>query len=609
MSLSIALLDGPGAPAYDLRAMIEIDGITYSYPSSPPALDGVTLTLGEGQRIAVVGANGSGKTTLARCLNGLLIPQSGTVRVDGLETGDAAALAALRQRIGMVFQNPDDQLVATSVETEIAFGMENIGVARDAMCDRVNAALREFDLEPFRKHPPHQLSGGQKQRVAIAAAMVLRPSYLILDEPTALLDPSGRARVMDLVHSLPERFGTTLVHITQSADEAARAERIIVMHQGRVHNDTTPRVLYAEPESMQRLGLDVPFPAALRHALRRRGLGLAPPPEGTSDWEWLRSSLRQCTITWPKRDPVASDSGTRPKISAHELDHVYDRGLPTQQNALINVDLAVHAGSITALLGPSGSGKTTLAQHFNALLTPSRGRVLLDGADIFLQDLPSVRQRVGLVFQFPELQLFAETLEADVAYGPQNLRWPQARIDAAVTAALQLVDLPRDQFGSRPPLALSGGQRRRAALAGILAMEPQVLVLDEPTAGLDSRAAAGMVAVFRDLARQGRTVILITHDMDLVADLTDHVVVLDAGRVALHGSTRNVLTAQEFGAIGGMEAPTALGFARSIGDEVGPQGLDVLTLEDLATCFVAGQVAPAPPLSTQAEEKDGTVSL
>ena len=580
--LSITSLDAFHPSEYAQPPMIRLRKVTYSYPDAPPALDDISVSLRRGEHVAVMGPNGSGKTTLARCLNGLLIPQQGTVEVEGMLTARTDQLYPLRATVGMVFQSPDDQLVATSVETEIAFGLENLGVPRPAMHERVEAALREFGLEAYRRHPPHQLSGGEKQRVAVAAAMVLRPAYLVLDEPTALLDPESKQRVLALLRTLPRRYGTALIHITQSPDEAATASRLIVMHRGRIRVDAPPEAVFADPGALEEIGLGVPFAVALRQAMEKRGVRL--PANGldgesaTPTAAYLEAARRTPARPPPPRRPLPSEM----KVRAEDLVYWYDRGLPTEQPGLLGVSLDVPRGTVIGLLGVSGSGKTTLAQHLNGLITPEQGRVLLDGMDIRLQPLPRVRQRVGLVFQFPERQLFAETVAADVSFGPRNLGWADERVAAAVERALLAVGLPLARFGNRPPLALSGGERRRAALAGVLAMDPEVLVLDEPTAGLDPGSSKAVLDIFIRLVETGKSLVLITHDMELVAELTDRVVVLAGGRVIMSGETRAVLSHPEFATRSGLELPAALSTALQLFGRDAAEMLAPLTLDELA---------------------------
>ena len=532
--------------------MIRVDQINFDYPGSIPALRSIDLAIAPGEAVAIVGANGSGKTTLARCFNGLHIPQQGRVFVDDLPTDDPTLLPQIRQRVGMVLQNPDDQLVATTVAAELAFGLENLALPSAEIHHRVEEALVAFDLQSYRHHPPHQLSGGEKQRVAIAAVVAMRPRYLILDEPTALLDPRGRRQVAALLRTLRASYGIATVLITQLPAEATSAERLIVLHKGRIHGDATPRDLFANPAQFRDLGLTLPFARALAERLALDGN----PVHLGALVEALAS--RRAAAATPEWVPSPSPATGPSKLRTTNLSHIYNAHLPTRCQGISDIDIDVAAGSIVALVGASGSGKTTLAQHFNALLKPSCGSVLLDGVDIWSQPQRQVRQRVGLVFQFPEMQLFAETVAADVGFGPDNLGFPRDRIDALVADALAMVGLPPAQFAARPPLSLSGGEKRRAALAGILAMDPEVLVLDEPTAGLDPRGTADLAQIFERLRQQGRTLVLISHDMDLVGRLATHVVVMQQGRIQLQGPARTVLSDTRFDGLSGLEPPAAV---------------------------------------------------
>ena len=538
--------------------MICVEKISFDYPGDIPALHSIDLKITPGESIALIGANGSGKTTLARCLNGLHIPQTGRVVVDELATSDPTQLRAIRQLVGMVWQNPDDQLVSTTVAGELAFGLENLALPSEEIHRRVEAALTAFDLEKYRRYPPHRLSGGEKQRVAIAAVVAMRPRYMVLDEPTALLDPRGRRQVAELLQSLREEYGIATILITQLPAEAARADRLVVLHQGRVYGDAPPQELFANPSQLRDPGLAPPFARSLADhlALAARPIDLA----GLAD-ALVARNLPTSPPPWtPTQPPPLGPT----KLAATALSHLYDANLPTRHQGISDIDLDISAGAVLALVGASGSGKTTLAQHFNALLKPSKGRVLLDGVDIWSEPPVSVRQRVGLAFQFPELQLFAESVAEDVAFGPNNLGFPTDRVDALVAQSLDLVGMPLAKFGPRQPLSLSGGEKRRVALAGILAMDPEVLILDEPTAGLDPQGATSMCELFARLREQGRTLVLISHDMDLVGQLATHVVVLHQGRIQLQGPTRKVLSDPKFDGMSGLESPAPIQLGRAL---------------------------------------------
>lgn len=572
--------------------MIQIKGLGFVHPGDIPALQDLNLEIGPGERLAIIGANGSGKTTLARCLNGLHQPQAGQVLVDGLSTADPRALFAIRQRVGMVFQNPDDQFISTQVETEIAFGLENVGLPPDQMRQRVDQALSDFQLEAYRRHPPHHLSGGEKQRVAIAAAVALRPRYLVLDEPTALLDPQSQRQVSALLASLRDQFGITTIHITQLPAEAAQTERVLVMHQGRLVGDAPPAAIFGDTRLLKEVGLEAPFASALILALAARTEQSLPP---ALDLEELADILAARRLKAPVPMPAAVEQIpiAAAKIALHKLSHTYDPDLPTRRTVLEELDLDIPAGSLLALLGTSGSGKTTLAQHLNGLLKPQAGKVLLDDRDIWARpnDLVAVRRRVGLVFQFPELQLFEETLELDVAFGPRNLGVAADLLERQVDRALELVDLPRARFGKRPPLSLSGGEKRRAALAGVLAMDPEVLVLDEPTAGLDPHSTRQLIELFRQFQQQGKTLVLIAHDMDLVAELATHVAVLGHCRLQLCGPARQILTHPDFTRLSGLEAPSAVQLMQALGARGLAVPAGVLRFSE-AVDFLAAALSP-----------------
>lgn len=256
--------------------MIQTENLTFRYTTeegaAPTVLDGVSLTIPAGQFVAVLGHNGSGKSTFAKHLNAILLPSGGKVYVDGMDTADDSRLLDIRRQVGMVFQNPDNQIVASVVEDDVAFAPENLGVPPDEIRERVDAALKAVGMTEFAGHAPHLLSGGQKQRVAIAGVLAMRPRCVVLDEPTAMLDPVGRAEVMSTIWELKEKFGITLVLITHHMDEAAQADRLVVMHDGRVVHDGPPAQVFRDVEGLRSLGLEVPETVALMYELRQHGV-------------------------------------------------------------------------------------------------------------------------------------------------------------------------------------------------------------------------------------------------------------------------------------------------------------------------------------------------
>lgn len=533
--------------------MIIVEDVVYRYDPlsehAPPALAGVSLAIPDGTFLAVIGPNGSGKSTLGRCLNGLLRPTHGRVVVDGLDTAHHATEWDVRRRVGMMFQNPDNQLVSTTVEREIAFGLENLGLPTPDIRDRVDWALDRFHLAPYRLHPPHRLSGGQKQRLAIAAVVAMRPRHLVCDEPTTLLDPHGRQDVFALIARLCHDDGMTVVYITQFPDEAADADRVVLMAGGRVVEDRPPGALFCQTSLLTRHGLSVPLAAQVGSALRARGVPIPSDvirPAGLLDalHRWPPVSVAPPQQATDRKPSLSSPALARPQVELSGVTHVYQAGTALASTALNGIDLRVAPGECVALIGPNGSGKSTLIQHLNGLLHPTSGRVMIDGTDLRSRgvDLRAIRQRVGLVFQFPEAQLFEETVYDDVAFGPRNAGLPEAEVSRRVREALDLVELDLSGYASRLPFSLSGGEKRRVAIAGVLAMQPRLLALDEPTAGLDPRGVRQMEGILKGLHGSGGTIVLISHDMDLVGRLAERVVVLDRGRVIADDRPETIFT-------------------------------------------------------------------
>ena len=570
--MSTTVLDDSIRPRYPLSLMIKLTNASFHF-ADIPVLRSIDLQIHPGEFTAIMGANGSGKTTLARCLNGLLIPQTGSVCIDGKTTTDPGCLPSIRRTVGMVFQNPDDQLATTTVESELAFGLENTAVAADEMHQRVDQTLADFGLESYRNAAPHHLSGGEKQRLAIAAALIMRPRYLVLDEPTALLDPQHRRQVIELLHTLREQHGVATILVTHVPEEAVTSNRIIALEAGKICLDGSPSDVFADVERLQHSGLKVPFARQLSAACH-------PPLTAVTEQEFASQWGTRPLI--PLSPPLEGPAETsRTILETQTLSHVYGAGLPHEKESLTQVSVQFTPGSIHAIIGASGSGKTTFAQHLNGLLKPSHGHVLLDGEDLQSQPQLRVHQRVGIVFQFPESQLFAETVQQDVAFGPSNAGFSGKRVKELVEQALSQVGLPLKNFGSRPPLSLSGGEKRRVALAGVLAMDPDVLVLDEPTAGLDPSATESLCRLLRQLAGRGKAIVLITHDMDLVALLADNTTILSAGKVVLQGPKRSTLTHPDLVAQTNLLPPAATQLALRLGIQ-GVSSLDLpLTLDEL----------------------------
>jgi len=570
--------------------MIECRGVSFSYDGAVSALDGVDLNIEDGEFFCILGGNGSGKSTFAKHLNALLQPDAGTVCVNGMDASDPELVYDIRSTAGMVFQNPDDQLVATLVEDDVAFGPENLGVPSAQIARRVREALKGVGLVGFEHHETHALSGGQKQRVALAGVLAMEPRVLILDEASSMLDPRGRKGLMKACRALHDR-GMTIVMITHFMEEAAEADRIAVFQAGRVAMLGTPEEILTRADELAELNLDMPASCRLRMALRAKG---APVHAQVREVDMVaevaqtyaersgadiagQSSVSQLEIADGTVPVDNEDNASEPVIELARVSYSYSLSPrerrrwhkrsatagksnkqalwgndPSSPWALRDVSLTVRRGEFLGLAGHTGSGKSTLVQHLNGLIRPQEGSVCALGLDLSnKKDAAAVKAKVGVVFQYPERQLFAETVAQDVAFGPHNLGLSQAEVARRVETSLSRVGLDLSTVGDKSPFELSGGQQRRVAFAGVLAMEPEVLVLDEPMAGLDPAARRDFLGLIDRLHRDGLTVVMVSHSMDDLANCCDRIVVMNEGAVFAEGTPAQVFAhADELKSIG-----------------------------------------------------------
>jgi len=530
-----------------MSALIEIENLSYRYPLqgeiSLPALQGISLRIDEGEYVALLGANGSGKSTLARHLNALLVPSSGRVWVGGLDTLDPANRSLIRERVGMVFQSPEDQIIATLVVEDVAFGLENLGLPSVEIRQRVEAALHEVGMWEQRERPSYLLSAGQMQRVALAGILAMRPRCIVFDEATAMLDPVGREAVLDMIDHL-HRSGLTILTITHAMEEAARAGRIVVLNQGRVALDGSPAEIFSQAPTLTALGLDLPPVAKIANELRKHNPDL---PLGLLSVPLLVDAL-------PVLPPVEATGlaenqtpGTpalaAPLIEAAGLGHIYLAGTPLAQRALDGASFRAGAGSAAGILGATGSGKSTLLQHLNGLLIPQEGQVRVGSYSLNdpKVDLKAVRRMAGLVFQLPESQFFEQYVGDEIAYGPRMLGSGE-RVREDVRWAMEMVGLDFQAYKDRITFALSGGERRKVALASVLAIRSPILLLDEPTAGLDPVSRADLVGRLKGLQGEGITLVLSSHHMEETANLAEELTVMSRGTTVLTGPAGEIFS-------------------------------------------------------------------
>lgn len=538
-------------------SMIKTDNLIFEYEKRDEegnvigthrAIDEVNLDIEPGQFIAILGHNGSGKSTLAKHMNAILVPSGGTMWVDGKDTKEEENLWDVRQTAGMVFQNPDNQIIGTVVEEDVGFGPENLGVPTEEIWQRVEKSLSAVGMIEYRHHSPNKLSGGQKQRVAIAGVVAMCPKCIVLDEPTAMLDPNGRKEVLRTVEELRKREHVTVILITHYMEEVIGADRVIVMDQGHVVMDGTTREIFSQVELLKKYRLDVPQVTMLAHGLKQRGLDikegilttneLIEALEKVGDW---RQNQKK-TYVGHAETVVKKEKKENPILKLEHIEYVYSSGTAYEKRALKDINLDIYEGEFVGVIGHTGSGKSTMIQHLNGLMKATSGALYYNGENIYDEkyNLRQLRNNVGLVFQYPEHQLFEIDVLTDVCFGPKNQGLTEEECKKRAIEALELVGLS-EKYYDTSPFDLSGGQKRRVAIAGVLAMRPKVLVLDEPTAGLDPKGRDEILDQIAYLQKERNlTVILVSHSMEDIAKYVDRIVVMNKGRKMYDGEPKEV---------------------------------------------------------------------
>jgi len=545
---------------------VSIEGLAYRYRGQQkPALKGIDLEVAEGEFVVVMGPSGAGKSTLCVSLNGL-IPNffrgemEGEVRVEGRSTREGK-VGEFAQDVGLVFQDFEAQLFSTDVALEVAFGPENFGVERDEMVRRVERVLGQVRLEGFEGRTPATLSGGQKQRLAIASVLAIEPRILCLDEPTTELDPAGKLGVFEIAEDLKASDDVTLIVVEHEPEETIDADRIIVLRDGNIVTDRPAREVLRDVELLEESSI---MPLQVTRFFHEMGLwqGQLPltPEEGVAEFrrrKWRVNPGRHQRLV--DADKKREEGYGEPVIQVEGLTHRYPNGVV----ALEGVDLTVRKGEFLAVLGHNGAGKTTLVKHFNGLLKPTEGTVVVGEEESTEQRLRRPGQGVGYVFQNPDHQIFSNTVFDEVAYGPKITGMQQGEIEERVKEALDAVGM--EGRGDENPFGLTRSERQRVAVASVLAARPEVLILDEPATGLDYAELRAMMELLKSLNEAGSTIIAVTQTMWIAAEYAHRAAVVRDGKVALQGTVREVFTQEDGLQAAALRPPHIVSFSNALG--------------------------------------------
>jgi energy-coupling factor transport system ATP-binding protein len=506
----------------------------------------LNLKINQGEFVAIMGENGASKSTVCQMMNGI-IPNSiggrltGKVFVHGLDTRETD-ISGLATKVGIVLEDPETQLFTTSVKSEVAFGPENLCLPPQEIEERVRWALEVVRLVGYEDRLPTSLSGGQKQRLAIAANIAMRPDILVLDEATSQLDPVGVEEVLSVVRDLNKKYGMTILMATDASEMIARLmDRVVVLNQGRLEDDGTPRQIFANSSLFKKLMIRSPQVSQLATNLKEHDQALAGFPITVPEAvEGLQSLLQGTSpAVLDTKEPVTYNNKPAAITVAH-LDFIYQ---PLNVHAVKDVSFEIHQGEFVAVIGQNGSGKTTVLKNLLGLLRPTSGKVIVAGQDTQTTPVSEMARHVGFVLQNPDQQLFADTVEEEVAYGPKNLKLDKELVEQRVSNALKLVGL-EDKRKEFPP-ALSKGDRAKTVIASALALDPSIVILDEPTTGQDFRGCHQIMQIAKSLHEQGRTVVFVTHHMALVAEYAQRVIVVSGGKILLDDVTEAVFSRPE----------------------------------------------------------------
>ena len=539
-----------------VESAIELNNVSYRYPSAvEPCLNNVSLAIEKGKFVVLMGATGAGKTTLSLCLNGL-IPQllegelTGQIRVAGHDVRKIA-VQSLSRVLGLVLQDPETQLIGRTVEEDTSFGPRNFLVPLEEIKQRVHKTLGKVRLQGFNERLTEELSGGEKQRLAIAGVLVMEPEILVLDEPTSELDPVGRSEIYETLDHLRREKDLTILLVEHTIEEVIKkADEVVVLNQGEIIWRGVPTELFRNILLLRQFGIK-PIPVSLIgwDFYEKGWISFADIPLDIPSAEHLiralflkRGHWQEPTQGQSKNHVIKQETHPHDKVVAVQIKDLifqYSSG----QSALKSISLTVEAGEFVALIGQNGAGKTTLAKHLNGLLKPTSGTIIVNGINTLQYDTSHLSKTIGYVFQNPDHQIFSVTVEKELEFGLKNAGFKGNEIKERVDQVLAYTGL--DRYRKVHPFSLGKGERQMIAVASILVLKPKLLMIDEPTTGSDWAGVQTMMTLIRELHTAGTTIIMISHDMDLVSQYAKRVIVLKDGEILLDGTPQDVFSNEQ----------------------------------------------------------------
>lgn len=525
---------------------LEIDNLTYQYPKGKGiALSNIKVHAKKKKLIALMGKTGAGKTTLLSTMNGL-VPQffegelNGTIKYNGKDTGNIRIQQQIKN-VGLVLQDPETQIFGMTVEKDIAFGPSNLNYPKDRIKQNINKAAQIVGLQEMLNKSPEQLSGGERQRLAIAGVLALDSPFLVMDEPTSELDPQGARTIYDAIRKMVDSEDRTIIFSSHHPDFVLEeADELWVLESGRLIFTGKAKDFFSSGDNAKKCGIQIPEVLDLFLELRRLKIYNGPDlpvniTEGVSKLRTIFSTLSlDNKADWSKK-PTQSDH----KAKIVEMQSIH-YNYPGGSQVLEDVSVDIFEQEIVAIIGKNGAGKTTLAKQINGLLKPTAGTVLINGDDVKNLEVEDLSEQIGYVFQNPDHQIFSSSVYEEIEYGLQNIGIDEEYRKERITEALELTGLSGKE--NIHPFNLSKGERQKLALASVLSLKPKIIIIDEPTTGLDWQGAIKIMGEIRNLKERGHTVIIISHNIRLVAEFADRVIIMKKGQIIRDGDANEVLS-------------------------------------------------------------------